>query len=226
MVAPARMCAACASAQTLWRTLPCGASTPIASPQSWWRVMSELLAELLPSLDTQDENAVFHEWRSSTGETKEKYQSLLAKLLMKHARSVCWQKLPDHQSEHSWISNESVYRAIARAKNFKGRSKFSTWFHRIVLNECNRVLKSKQDKAEVPIEDVQDIGDSRDTDVERTILIEQVQKVGRPQDRRVVELVLQGATSKEVAAKLHISRTTARKVWQRVVERLRDGVVE
>jgi DNA-binding NarL/FixJ family response regulator len=95
-----------------------------------------------------------------------------------------------------------------------------------VLNECNRVLRSKQDKAEVPIEDALEISDSRDTDIERSILAKQVQKMGRRQDRRVVRMIMQGMSSTDVAAALHISKTNARKVWQRVLERLRDGIGE
>lgn len=87
------------------------------------------------------------------------------------------------------------------------------------------MLRSKQVRAEVPIEDGMEIADSRDTGIDRTILAEQVQKLGRRQDRRVVELVLQGASYRTIAAELHISKTYARKVWQRVVERLR-GIVE
>jgi FixJ family two-component response regulator len=78
----------------------------------------------------------------------------------------------------------------------------------------------------VPLEDALEISDSRDTDIDRSILVKEVQKMGRPQDRRVVELVLQGASSGQLAAILHISKTNARKVWQRVVRRLRDGVVD
>jgi DNA-directed RNA polymerase specialized sigma24 family protein len=95
-----------------------------------------------------------------------------------------------------------------------------------VLNECNRVLRSKQDKAEVPLEDALEISDSRDTDIERSILAKQVQKMGRRQDRRVVRMIMQGMSSTDVAAALHISKTNARKVWQRVLERLRDGIGE
>lgn len=186
--------------------------------------MIESSTESLPSLDSLDENQAFKLWKSSEGEEHEKYQSLLVKLLMKHARSVCWLKLPDHPSEHSWISNESVYRALARAKNFKEKSKFSTWFHRIVLNECNRVLRSKQARAEVPIDDALEATDSRDTDIERSILVEEIQNVGRQQDRRVIRLILAGATYKHIAAELHVSKSNARKIWQRVVERLRDVV--
>ena len=94
------------------------------------------------------------------------------------------------------------------------------------MNECNRVLRSKQTKAEVPIEDALEISDSRDTDIERSILAKQIQKMGRRQDRRVVRMIMQGMSSTDVAAALHISKTNARKVWQRVLERLRDGIGE
>jgi DNA invertase Pin-like site-specific DNA recombinase len=78
----------------------------------------------------------------------------------------------------------------------------------------------------VPIDDALDAVGSGGADIERAILAEQVQKVGRLQDRRVVRLIVDGATYRDVAAELHISKAYARKVWQRVVERLRDGVVE
>jgi FixJ family two-component response regulator len=76
----------------------------------------------------------------------------------------------------------------------------------------------------VPIDDALEISDSRDTDIERTILAKEVQKMGRSQDRRIVELIMQGATSREIAAVLHISKTKAQSVWRRVRERLMHGV--
>lgn len=78
----------------------------------------------------------------------------------------------------------------------------------------------------MPLDDALEISDSRDTDIERSILAAQIQKMGRRQDRRVLELIMKGATSRDVAAVLHISKAAARKAWQRVRERLRDECLE
>lgn len=78
----------------------------------------------------------------------------------------------------------------------------------------------------MPIDDALEVTDSRDTGIERAVLAKQLQAMGRPQDRRVLRLILQGATSRDVARELHISKTMARKVWQRVRERLRGIVGE
>lgn len=186
--------------------------------------MPELLNALPNDLDIHDENSVFQKWQSSMGEEQERLQNLLIKLLTKHARSVCWQKLPDLQSEHSYISNESVYRAIARSKNFKGKSKFSTWFHKIVLNECNRVLKKQQARSEVPLEDTSEPSADGGNGGFDSVLATQVEDMARKQDRRILRMIKKGYSRKEIAAELHLSNANVRKIWERIVRRLRDAV--
>jgi len=78
----------------------------------------------------------------------------------------------------------------------------------------------------VPIADVVETPDTRGGDIDRKILAEQIQSMGRLQDRRIVGLIAEGLTYREVAAELHTSKAYARKIWQRTVERLRNGILE
>lgn len=138
---------------------------------------------------------------------------------------MCWQKLPDLRGEHSYIANESVYRAIARSKNFKGRSKFSTWFHRIVLNECNRILKVKQEKDEISLDAAGDKYIAIDNDVFEEICYNQIAEMGQKSDRVILEMYRIGYSSREIARKLKMSTEQVRKRWQRLRERLKDLMV-
>jgi RNA polymerase sigma-70 factor, ECF subfamily len=111
-----------------------------------------------------------------------------------------------------------------RSKNFKGKSKFSTWFHRIVLNECNRVLKHKQRRAEVPLDDVAEDSFGRNSPAGGEILIQQVAGLAGSKDGRILELVMQGYSSREIATKLHMSSTVVRKRWERARKKLQPEI--
>jgi RNA polymerase sigma factor (sigma-70 family) len=176
-------------------------------------------------MSTSDaENLAFQKWRSSTGSERESLLLPLVRLLTKHAHAVCWGKIPDLQGDHGWIVNEAVYRAIAHEKGFKGNSKFSTWFHRIVWNICNNALKSKQKKGEeVEITDavVDSVGGPGNTG--DSILLEQVEKLGSKTDRQILGWLREGWTQKEIGEKLGISAGLVRARWIRLRKRLRDG---
>lgn len=44
------------------------------------------------------------------------------------------------------VVQESFVKAFQHLKNFKGKSKFSTWFYRIVINESLKVVRKKGEK--------------------------------------------------------------------------------
>src|SRR6266404_6363230 len=101
------------------------------------------------------ENEMFQKWRESTGEEKEQYLQSLVKLLMYHARAVCWKVIPDLAQEFDSIANDSVWEAIRDSETFEGRSLFSSWFHKMVLNHCRNALKEKiRQKKEVALAEV------------------------------------------------------------------------
>jgi RNA polymerase sigma factor (sigma-70 family) len=171
-----------------------------------------------------DENEVFEHWRSSTGKEKDEFQKLLVKLLSKHAHAVCWNKIPDLQNDHGWICNEAVYRALRHHGNFKGRSKFSTWFHRIVFNICNNALKAKQKKGEeVEVDDSLGDGSRGWRSAVDKIFMDQVKKMGSREDQEILRLLAAGYTKIEIGKRLGINAGLVQTRWNRLKERLRDA---
>jgi RNA polymerase sigma-70 factor (ECF subfamily) len=100
-----------------------------------------------------DENLAYEEWKLDPSEVN--LNRLIGSLSI-HAKSVCWTKIPDHKQEHDWIVNGAVASAITGLDKFRGESTFSTWFHRIVLNECNMYLREVEPKDTVTLTDIQD----------------------------------------------------------------------
>lgn len=143
--------------------------------------------------------------------------------LRNHAYSVCWLRAPDHRDEFGGIVNAAVWRAIAKAKDFRGDARFGTWFHRIVLNECNRVLKGKQDNPEESLETItEELGE--ETNPEKAIFLRELVEGLGEEDQRLVALQLGGYSSKEIAEKLEISESAVGTRWSRLKEKIRAGV--
>lgn len=170
------------------------------------------------------ENAAFAKWRSSEGPEKEQALVELVALMEKHAYSVCWLKIPNHRDEFGGIVNGAVWRAIEGAKGFRGEARFGTWFHRIVLNECNRIFESKQTRETEGLEGLEELGTSSDPE-SRIYAAEVISKLDAD-DRRLVDLILQGYTEQEIGEKLGIEQPGVCKRWDKLKERVRDGCRE
>lgn len=167
-----------------------------------------------------DVNPVFEEWKSSTGREKEwKYQELVERL-RKFATAICWSKLPDHRNEFDPIIGNSIWYAFKYIKGFKAGSKFSTWFYRIVVNECNKFLRDLQKKAEVEL--VQDLPCEICSIDARIDLINMLDGLDE-EDHALFRLVAEGEDFKTIGVRLGITRNAAAVRWSRLKERLRDA---
>ena len=85
-----------------------------------------------------EEDVVFAQYQGATGPERFALELELVRLLQKHAHAVCYQVLRDHRPD---LVNTAIYQALKHAKNFRGDSKFSTWFHTIILRRCISVLR-------------------------------------------------------------------------------------
>jgi RNA polymerase sigma-70 factor (ECF subfamily) len=174
----------------------------------------------MQGLEAYRENEVFEKWRLSTGLEREQLLKELVPLLQSHAYSVCWQKAPDHRDEFEGVINESIFRAITKAKDFRGDSKFGSWFHRIVINECNRLLKRKQDNPEESLEALtEELG--KETNPEKAILLRELVEGLGEEDKGLLELELGGYSAAEIGIKLGISEGAAEVRWSRLKEKIR-----
>lgn len=142
--------------------------------------------------------------------------------LRRHAFSVCWQRVPDHRDEFGGIVNASIWRAVSKSGSFRGDARFGTWFHRIVLNECNRVLRGKQDNPEESLETItEELG--TEADPEKTILFRELVEGLGAEDQRLIALRLGGYSEEEIASRLGITGNAVGVRWSRLKERMRDG---
>lgn len=170
------------------------------------------------------ENQAFEKWKLSTGPEKELCLMDLVSELRKHAYSVCWLRVPDHRDEFGGIVNAAVWRAIAKAGDFRGEARFGTWFHRIAVNECNRVLKSKQTHESESLETItEELGEEKDP--EKAILFRELVSGLGEEDQKLIALQLGGYSAEEIGVELGISQNAVGTRWSRLKERIRDGRV-
>jgi RNA polymerase sigma-70 factor (ECF subfamily) len=168
-----------------------------------------------------DVNPVFDAWRSSTGPQKELAFQRLVILLEKLATAICWQRLPDFRNEFGPLVNEIVWRAVKNANAFKGNSRFSTWFYRISVNECNRFLRKHKERLEIGFEE--EIL-AEPSGVDASVALQQIVQGLDDRDFELFKLVAHGESFRTIAESLHIKETAAKVRWSRLKRKLKDVV--
>lgn len=159
------------------------------------------------------------------------------------AYRLAWSILGD-ADEAKDLSQEAFLRVFERASSFDGRSKFSTWFHRILVNLCLDHRRRRQSwlrrwlsaEAGASPDDVleRQAAPSDDDDpparVERKQLMAKAwQALGRLSPQQRAALVLQveeGLSAKEIAGVLDCSEATVRVHLHRGVSALRKILTE
>jgi RNA polymerase sigma-70 factor (ECF subfamily) len=170
----------------------------------------------------QSLNEAYKRWKNASNGEAENLLSLLVKSLEKLALSICWRKIPDLRSEFPWVVNEATWRAISGEGKFGGKSQFSVWFYRIVVNECNRLLKRTQKLREttVGLDDIPLFGKSK---TDRGDALQGVlQGIGWP-DQTLIALKAEGWSTREIAGMLDTSEAAVKMRWSRLKGRLRDA---
>lgn len=171
------------------------------------------------SSEPREEDLVFAEWRSTPTEALE---DKLRRLLFAHANAVTAEKLGVRDPE---VANLAVYLAIKHAKTFRGESKFSTWFHTIVKNLCNRKLRERilARRLERPLDDLtaEELMALSTTETpDTTRLVEQLEESLEPADRELLALKRQGLTSPEIAVALGLAPGAVRVRWHRLRQQI------
>lgn len=164
------------------------------------------------------ENELFAAWQKAEGEEKDRVLPLLTRELRNHARRVAWLQL---QRDVPDIASVAVWKAIGpEGQKFRGESAFTTWFHRVVINLCNDFLREKQKTAELEEESHSDL----EGGVIAKLDLERVKAGMQEEDKRLLELLMEGYTLREISAIEGSSLTTMSRRRQELLERVRRGL--
>ena len=129
-------------------------------------------------------------------------------------------------------AQESFIRAYQRIDNFRGDSQFSTWLYRIVVNKCTDLLRAKNRREGIPIEDLGDIdadwesgetfkSDSLENEDLKVELGLAMRHLSLGQRTALTLRYLNDFTVREIAEMMGISENTVRIHIFRGLERLR-----
>lgn len=168
----------------------------------------------MPDSGVYLENELYSKWKSSSAPNRELILPYLVAALQKHALSVCWLQIPAFPGEHEWVAQESVWRIIQNLDKFKGTAKFGTWTHRVILNECSRLLRIKlRAKNEVPLEDTHL---PHTTGLDTQLRVNQIMDGISGEDRILVQGRLEGLSFDEIGELLEIQAGAARARWFKI----------
>jgi len=165
-----------------------------------------------------DENELFQLWRETQDE---QVLEKLFKALRYHAESVCVLTLGRSDQE---IADEAITKALYMSDKFRGDSKFSTWFHAIVLNLCRTAIRDKMRRQQVELTDDVGAGMFEDS-LEAEIALEKLTEGLKEEEMFLVRCKLEGMTLPEIAEKSGETLDCVTSRWRRLEERMRDGRV-
>lgn len=166
-----------------------------------------------------DVNPAFAAWRSSTGPEKEQQLEKLVQLLKRYAKYICWERLSDHKDDFDQLVNGIIWRALKKADAFQGRAKFSTWFYRIAVNECNTFLRKHKERGEEPIIETA-CEPNLDARLDAIAILDKLSG----DDYLLLKMVIEGESFAVIGEELGISANAATVRWNRLKGRLRRAI--
>lgn len=189
--------------------------------------MLEPLASAAPtapakaSADAKD--VAFEEWRRGGGEDAE---LRLVGLLQAYARKLVWLKL---RRADAGVVNDAVWSALHGAREFSGRSSFSTWFAAIVINKCNLLLRREIQERErlVAVEELTDDQleqagvETSHLSTEDAAVLQELWERLDAEEQRLVEAWMGNTRWEAVAEQLTLPVAVVRKRWSRLMKRVR-----
>lgn len=86
------------------------------------------------------------------------------------------------------VVQEAFVRAFENLKSFKGKSKFSTWFMRIVINESYKTIQRNKVKYSDEIVELEDISKDKLKEADQKFFVNEVLKIMSPNESLVLRL--------------------------------------
>lgn len=156
----------------------------------------------------------------------------LARTLRRIARAILWTRLQAHEDDACYeLADLAVARAFRYMDTFESRSKFTTYFYRLVINTLNRWLYNKKHSPKLFNVTDLDVGNGHREALDAKILIQQLRDGLSPEDQQLLDFKLQGYTDREVSRELGLraGKRNAGEVyqrWRKLKRQLRERLLE
>ena len=165
-------------------------------------------------------NALYESYQQAPPETKEAARTKLIKAMYQNGYAIASAKM---RSIQPYIVSDAVAQAVFYLDKFRGEAAFSTWFFKIVVNFCNKNIKKNLRRREISLdqlveesgEEIAGISQGAETSDLREIL-ERLDA----EERRLVELKLDGMSDREIGKVLGLTRSGVSSRWLRLKQRL------
>jgi len=166
----------------------------------------------------RNEDVVYAELATTQGEPRNELLEEMARLLRRHAFAVTWNILGTHEPG---IVNASVHQALAHMEQFRGDSKFSTWFETIVRNFCKAALRERitRRNREVEFSEVEDTAIVLHPDAR--ILVGEIKSQLSPAELRLLEGKMEGESGAVLAEELGVNEAALKMRWLRLKKKVR-----
>lgn len=201
----------------------------------WWIPRGMLFAKqsnpwihIMPVSKAIDVNIAYQEWKDAADKVQawERFVPLLERM----AYSICRQSMARFAKDVPSTISNAIWRTYNSLDKFRGNSQFSTWFHKIVINECNRTLRKIQRMNEVALPTEADETFFVKSNPDKTLLARELLTRLDKETKNLVRMQAFGLSMKEIGESFGISEPAARKRWERaknMLERMvEDDVFE
>lgn len=164
-------------------------------------------------------DALYAEYaQADKGDAKERAREKLVRALYVDAYPIMYHKLRGFYPD---IITDAVATAATNLDKFRGEARFSTWFYRIVVNYCNLILRVKQQRNEVSLEEmIEEHGDgiagSVEAEAEAKAKVADLLDNLAPDQKRLVEMKAEGMNDKEIGEALGISAKAVNERLRRI----------
>jgi RNA polymerase sigma-70 factor (ECF subfamily) len=170
------------------------------------------------------DEAAFHAWRTAVQAKDEiaiyETSETLYRVLRRYATSIVYSVLRRRDQD---LVTDIVAHAFEKAHQFKGDSKFTTWFYRLAYHMCLRELERRKARAEVSLENLRHLSLScLESQALARIGLERLSKRLSPEELGLLNLKLIGLEEKDIACALKIGKKAVNQRWLRLRRKLQS----
>lgn len=132
------------------------------------------------------------------------------------------------------VVQEAFVKAFENLKSFKGKSKFSSWFIRIVINESYKIVQRNKVKYSDKLFDLEEVSKDAFKEADQKFYVNEVLKIMAPNESLVLRLFYLNENSvKEICemtgweeSKVKVTLHRARKSMEQKLKKLLNSEVE